>query len=178
MTLTATVTSAAGVPAGTVTFLDGATVIGTGTLSATGTATLTTSALAAGSHPLTASFGGSATFAASTSAVVTQVVNPAAPGQATSTTSLTATPNPVKAAAFLTLTATVTPVGATGVPTGKVNFMDGTTILKTVTLNNLGQATLITRALQVLGAHNITAVYVGDATFLGSGSPVVIVTVN
>ncbi|MFE2750328.1 Ig-like domain repeat protein, partial [Streptomyces scopuliridis] len=52
-TLTATVTSSSGTPTGTVSFFDGATLLGTGTLSG-GVATFTTSALSVGSHPLTA----------------------------------------------------------------------------------------------------------------------------
>ncbi|QNI37759.1 NHL domain-containing protein [Edaphobacter albus] len=59
----------------------------------------------------------------------------------------------------------VTTVASTtsGVPTGSVNFLDGTTLLGTVTLS-AGQATLSTTALAV-GAHNITAVYSGDTNF-------------
>jgi hypothetical protein len=70
------------IPQGTVTFYDGATAIGTGTLDSTGTASLTTSTLAIGSHTMTASFGppltivtGSVTFSPSVSAPYTQVVN-------------------------------------------------------------------------------------------------------
>src|SRR5262249_46064912 len=81
VTLTATVTSAAGVPTGTVTFRDGATVLNTATL-VNGSATFQTAALAAGSHPLTATYNGSAAFAASTSPTVIQVVNPANNGGA------------------------------------------------------------------------------------------------
>src|SRR5437867_2361862 len=83
VTLTATVrpvAPATGVPTGTVTFRDGpTTVLGTATLGATGTASISVSTLAAGSHPLTAAYGGSLDFLASTSAAVTQVVNAAAP---------------------------------------------------------------------------------------------------
>lgn len=71
ITLTATVAPAAVV--GTITFKDGATTIGTGTLSG-GVATMTTSALAADSHSLTAVYGGNATYATSTSSVLTQRV--------------------------------------------------------------------------------------------------------
>jgi len=81
VTLSATVTSAAGVPTGTVTFRDGATVLGTATL-VNGSASFVTSALATGSHSLTAVYSGSLDFAASTSAAVTQVVNAAAPAPA------------------------------------------------------------------------------------------------
>jgi len=73
VTFTATVTSAAGSPAGTVSFLDGTTVLGQGTLSG-GMCTLTTSALAAGSHSITAVYGGATDFLASTSSVLTQSV--------------------------------------------------------------------------------------------------------
>src|SRR5437016_14236730 len=78
VTFTATVAPVApgaGSPSGTVTFLDGTTTLGTGTLSA-GTATFTTSTLAVGSHPITASYGGDANFSGSSSAVLTQTVNP------------------------------------------------------------------------------------------------------
>ena len=59
VTFTATVSAGPGAtafPAGTVTFLDNANSLGTVTLDATGTATLTTSALALGQDPITASF--------------------------------------------------------------------------------------------------------------------------
>jgi hypothetical protein len=70
---TATVTSSAGTPTGTVTFKDGATVIGTATLSA-GAGAFTTSSLVLGTHTITATYGGTAGFAASTSPALTQTV--------------------------------------------------------------------------------------------------------
>jgi hypothetical protein len=63
----------AAAPTGTVTFLDGTTMLGTAPLDATGHATLATT-LGAGSHSLTAVFGGDADFAPSTSNAVVQVV--------------------------------------------------------------------------------------------------------
>src|SRR5207253_7627393 len=80
VTFTATVavvSPGAGSPAGTVNFLDGATVIGSGTLfaSAPFVATFTTSSLAVGAHSITASYAGNANFNTSTSAVLTQQVN-------------------------------------------------------------------------------------------------------
>ena len=65
LTLTAAVT-AAGPATGTVTFLDGTTVLGSATL-ASGTASYTTTALTAGSHSLSASYGGDANVLASVS---------------------------------------------------------------------------------------------------------------
>ncbi len=80
VTFTATVTAAApgvGTPTGTVTFYDGATQIGTGTLSG-GKATFSTKTLGAGSHSITADYGGDANFLTSNSGVLTQTVNGAA----------------------------------------------------------------------------------------------------
>jgi hypothetical protein len=73
VTFTATVTSAAGVPTGTMTFKDGAATLGTSTLTG-GVAAFATAALAPGAHSITAVYGGSANFAGSTSSVLTQTV--------------------------------------------------------------------------------------------------------
>jgi len=61
-------------PTGTVTFQDGATVIGTATLNASSVATFTTSGLGMGVHSITAVYGGDASNAGSTSAVVTETI--------------------------------------------------------------------------------------------------------
>lgn len=70
--LTATVTESGGTPTGSVNFLDGTTSLGSGTLNASGVATLTTSALPAGTANIMASYAGnSSTAASSTSATLT-----------------------------------------------------------------------------------------------------------
>jgi len=75
VTFTATVTATGGgTPTGQVTFLDGATALAQVPLDASGVAAYTTSALGVGSHAITASYGGDATFATSSGAA-TQVVN-------------------------------------------------------------------------------------------------------
>ena len=56
------------------TFLDGATSLGTGTLNASGVATFSTSALSVGTHSITAAYGGDTNDAGSTSAALTQTV--------------------------------------------------------------------------------------------------------
>ena len=71
VTFTATVTSGA---TGSVTIKDGPSVLGTAALSGT-TATFTTSALALGSHAITAVYAGDSNYAGSTSGVLTQTVN-------------------------------------------------------------------------------------------------------
>ena len=71
-TFTATVTGAT--PTGSVTFKDGATVLGAGTLGAANKAPFTTSALAVGTHSITATYPGNANTTGSVSAVLKQVV--------------------------------------------------------------------------------------------------------
>src|SRR5206468_4232089 len=77
VTFTATVAAkspGAGTPTGTVTFKDGSSTLGTGTLNSSGQAMFTTSTLAVGPHSITASYGGDATFSGSTSSPLTQTV--------------------------------------------------------------------------------------------------------
>jgi hypothetical protein len=64
----------AGTPTGTVTFKDNTTVLGTGTLNGAGQATFSTTALAAGTHAITASYSGDTNFAASFSPNIAEVV--------------------------------------------------------------------------------------------------------
>jgi hypothetical protein len=78
VTLTATVSAAAAT--GTVTFYDGTTSLGTGSLSVSSpnTATFTTaSGLSAGSHTLKASYGGDGTYKASSGSLTITVTTPA-----------------------------------------------------------------------------------------------------
>ncbi len=75
VTFTATVSSNAGVPTGTISFMDGTKQIGTGTL-AGGKATFTTSALATGTHSIQAEYSGTTDLATSKSAILSQKVNP------------------------------------------------------------------------------------------------------
>ncbi len=74
VTLMAKVASPTNTPAGSVTFLDGNTPLGTTTLDGTGSATLTLSTLAMGSHSITAAYAGNVNFAGSTSSAMTETV--------------------------------------------------------------------------------------------------------
>jgi Bacterial Ig-like domain (group 3)/MBG domain (YGX type)/NHL repeat len=77
VTFTATVTSPgpnSGLPTGTVSFMDGNTVLDTEALGG-GTASFTTSTLAVGPHTITAVYSGDSNFMAGTSAALTQQVN-------------------------------------------------------------------------------------------------------
>jgi len=76
VTLTAAVaTTTSGQPTGTVTFLDGTTVLGSAQALSSGLASVTISTLAAGSHNLTAAYSGDTNFNASVSSVVVQLAS-------------------------------------------------------------------------------------------------------
>jgi Bacterial Ig-like domain (group 3)/Abnormal spindle-like microcephaly-assoc'd, ASPM-SPD-2-Hydin len=164
---TATVSSAtAGTITGTVTFLDGATSLGMSTVGAGGKATLMTSALAQGSHSITAQYGGDANFAGDTSPAFTETVNAAA---LIATTTMLTGPAAGTTGASVSFMASVTPASGTKVPTGTVTFLDGATTLGPGTLNGSGSATFATSTLAA-GMHSITAQYGGDANFAMSTS--------
>jgi len=170
VTFTASVSSGvAGTITGTVTFKDGAASIGSATIVA-GKAALTTAALTGGTHSITAHFNGSANFAASTSAAVSEKVNKVA-----TTAKLTAAPNPSSFGQSVKLTATVKAGALSGA--GSVTFKSGTVTLGTGALNASGVATLTTTKLAV-GTDSLTAVYAGNANFLGSTSAAVKEVVN
>ena len=73
VTFTATVTTLAGTPSGSVGFYDGATLLGSSTL-ALNVAAYTTSSLAAGAHSITSVYTGDSNFSTLTSAVLTETV--------------------------------------------------------------------------------------------------------
>ena len=105
VTFTATVTAnpvGGGTPTGIVTFVDGSTAIGTGTISA-GVATFTTSVLAVVStHSIKAFYGGDANFNAGISAALPYTVN-----QAASATVAASSANPSVIGQTVTLSANV-----------------------------------------------------------------------
>jgi len=168
VTLTATLgsfPSGVTVPTGTITFYDGTTALGTGTLSASGTsavATLTTTTLTTGSHVLTAVYGGDYEYLGSGSPPAVEVVGTFTP----TTTTVVSSANPSMGGQAVTFTATVAASG--GPPTGTVTFYDGGTPIGSgpVTLSGVTAAVTVTNL--VAGGHTITAVYSGDATFAGS----------
>ncbi|HEX5004923.1 MAG TPA: Ig-like domain-containing protein, partial [Gemmatimonadales bacterium] len=163
VTLTATVTSGIGTPTGTVQFRDGVANVGAPVaLNGSGVATLVTSTLSAGSHSMSAAYGGDATRAASTSNTLIQVVNPAA-----TTTALGAhTPDPSPRGALVAATWTVGVVGpGAGTPGGTVTVSDGVDSCAAAVA--AGGCSV---ALTTVGARTLTATYSGDANFGGSAS--------
>ena len=156
---TATVNSAA---TGTVQFLDGSTVLGTGTVSS-GVVSFTTTSLTQGTHSISAAYSGDTNYASGSSAPLTETVN----AKTTTTTTLVplaGSPNPSNPGALVGFTATVSPSTATGT----VQFLDGTTVLATLPIS--GGSVSFNFQLTTSGQHLITAVYSGDSSDLASTS--------
>jgi hypothetical protein len=124
-----------------------------------------------------AAYEGDASNATSTSATLSVPVV-AAPGLATTTTTITFT-NPVDTGQFATYTATVTGHGATK-PTGTVRFFFGANTLPSapVPLNSSTGIASTGNAFANAGTYAITAAYSGDANNQGSASAAVGQQVN
>jgi hypothetical protein len=149
----------AGTPSGAVTFNDGTNTLGSASLDNTGRASLTVNSLTAGSHNITANYGGDISFLAS-SASVSQTV-----GKSPTSTTLTAAPNPSGFGESVTLSITVVADGGgAGIPSGSVSVLDAGTAIGTTALDNTGKAVLSISTLSV-GTHSLTATYSGDANF-------------
>ncbi len=152
-----------GTPTGNILFLDNSVLVARTTLPSR----VVSVQLPVGTHSITAVYLGDDQFGESTSAVLTQTVDPAP-----TTTTVTSSVNPTVSGQGVSFTATVASPEA-GVPTGRLTFYDGTT--------DLGSTTLPSRVLTVRlprGNHSITAVYSGDQAFAGSTSAPLIQTVN
>jgi large repetitive protein len=168
--LTATVTGNGGAPTGTVSFMDGTTNIGSGTLSASGVATATVSNLAVGTHSITAVYSGDANNGGSTSNAVVITVNAWA-----TTTVLAASATQIGAGQPLALVAVVNSAG--GAVTGTVTFVSGGTTMGTGTVGVGNSANLNFGNLSA-GTYTITAKYSGDTNDAPSTSNAVTVTVG
>ncbi|HTC94233.1 MAG TPA: FG-GAP-like repeat-containing protein [Terriglobales bacterium] len=156
-----------GAPTGTVTFKEGATVLGSGPLDGSGHATFATSALSLGTHVITPLYSGDLSFVSHTLPAITQVVNVG------TLTALVSSQDPSGDGQSVTLTATVTPSAGNSIPTGTVTFLQGASPIvncTNVALDNTGTAQCITPALTV-GTYTFKASYPGDGNFLSSLSP-------
>jgi len=172
VTLTATVTSAAGTPAGMVTFSNGAAAIGTGTLNSSGVATLTNNSLPLGTAALIASYSGGGDFAPSSSTPIGLLVS-----QIPTTTTLVSSSPTAAVSATVVFTATVAAPAGDIVPTGMVSFSDGGTPLSSSSVDGNGAATYSTTSLAA-GTHVIIASYAGDTAHATSTSTPLIQTIS
>ena len=150
--------------------------------------------LLAAHYHVTANYSGDSNYSSGVATFVLPVLE-------TATTSVSASANVVDPGTSVTLTATVTPNGTPDtvvengsgsssywVPTGTVTFMDGSTVLGTVTLNPLEdgtysstyvqQVTLLVPSLPT-GTNSITAAYSGDQNFAnGISTPLPVYVVD
>ena len=171
VTITSTVAEKApaiSTPTGSVSFYDGSTLLGSGTL-ANGIATFSISSLAVGSHSLTADYGGDALDNPSTSAIYSQAVN-----QDAVNVSINTGPSPAAYGTAISLTAMVASASpGAGTPTGSVSFYDtignSAPALLGTTRISAGGATFTSSVLDV-GSHSISATYSGDSNFSGGTS--------
>lgn len=163
--------SAAGIPLavslGTVTFSDGAVVLGSSSPNNSGVATYTIASLSVGNHNIIASYSGTTYVASSHSNSISQLIRKGQPKL-----SLQATSDPSLLGSPVTFAATIAgPAGSA--QGGAVSFQDGSTFIGTATPDNAGVATLTvpspTSPVLGLGSHTIRATYLGNVNFV-SGS--------
>ncbi len=166
VTFTATlspVSPGGGTPTGIVTFLDGGSAIGTGSLTG-GVATFATAALGVGSHSITTSYAGDTNFNGSSGVLAgtPQVVN-----RSGTTTSVSSTsPSTVGQPVTFTASVAVTAPGA-GTPTGSFAFTnDGTAVAACASVDVAFGTCSVTETSA--GLHTIAATYSGDTDFAGS----------
>jgi hypothetical protein len=137
-----------------------------------GAATFTTQRLPAASDLVTAIYEGNANFNGSeTSSTLITV----APVGTVTTLSSTASGS-ITFGTPVTFTVAVTDPDTGLVPTGVVEFLDGTTVIGEVGLNSRGTAAL-TRVL-ARGSHTIHAVYLGTSNYVTSQSGTVNLSVS
>ncbi len=166
VTFTGSVSSAAGVPFGGLTFYDGGFVLGTAVLGVSGSATFSTAPLTAGTHIITAAFYANATFAASTATPLSvSVASP--PSSALFTSTALSFENNTDGTGPQLLARVAT---TTGFTTGTVTFLDGGNILGVSTTDEGGTATLPIPSLGS-GTHLLAASFAGTSHFAPSVSP-------
>jgi|HubBroStandDraft_6_1064221.scaffolds.fasta_scaffold13474_2 hypothetical protein len=174
VTYTATVAgSFGGTPTGFVTFkADGVSMGPSAAVNSSGVATLSFNKLVAGTHTITATYGGSGKNVGSTSASLTQTVD-----KATTTTKVVSSLNPSTSGQSVTFTATVAGEFGGNTP-NTMKIKDGSTIIATLTTNATTHEVTFTTSSLSVGTHNITAVYEGGSNLHGSTSAVLKQVVN
>ena len=116
------VSPGSGIPTGMVDFFADGTLVGSGTLNATGNANVYVNTLEVGTHAITASYEGDANFNASSSDSLTQTVSD---NVNSTSTAVGSDLDPSHFSQDVTFTATVTPADSSlGVPQGWVVFYD------------------------------------------------------
>ena len=177
-TLTAHVSQVGGsaIPTGIVTFANNGVLLGDATLDGTGTAVLTRSDFIAGPHTITADYSGDATDRASRATITLNVTG--GPTAVQTTTTVTATPNPISGGNSVTLAAHVVQTGTTtSPPVGSLVTFRTTGVgganLGQAPLDATGTATLVVPGW-IPGQYTIEADYAGDTNYLASSGQVIL----
>jgi hypothetical protein len=167
---------APGTSTGSVAFYDGAVLLGTVAVSSNETARLTTSALAAGGHAITARYLGDASTTPSVSPAFAQYVRTSG-NPRTSSVVVAAAPSPAALGALVTLTATVSGTQNQR-PTGTVIFFVNGSVAGEGTLSPAGPVTaraVLSTSTLPHGSHRVDAVYLGDGTYRASTTAITVV---
>jgi hypothetical protein len=166
-------------PTGNVVFYDNTTVLNASTLT-NGSTTTTGTLPSATTHAISANYNGDANYVSATA-----TTPGAAATTSTTTTSVGASSSSVTSGVPITLTAIVTPatIISSALPTGTVDFYDGTTLLGAGTLSAGGSGTssnasYSTSSLSSTVSHSISAVYLGDTHYAGSTSSAIPLSAN
>ncbi len=156
-----------GLPTGKVTFKDGSAVIGTAQLvlvSGVEVAKITTNALSAGTHTISAVYAGNTSWAASTSLSITVTV-----GNGTSTTTVVAVAVAAVPGKYNLNAKVKIDKPGTGTPTGYVTFVIDGGPGQAVGLDATGRAHLAVR-FAVGTKHTVQVTYGGDSRVAGSSA--------
>jgi alpha-tubulin suppressor-like RCC1 family protein len=152
-------------PSGSITFQDGATVLGTVPISLGG-ASLYTAFGTAGSHHVTATYSGDDSFGVAVSDPLTETV-----AAAVTSTFVSATKNPAHPGDAVTFNVDMMSSSLTPPPAGDIEFRDGGTLIGTAPITgSIGTVASFTTSSLTLGDHAITATYVGDVDHTPSTS--------
>ncbi|WP_188760748.1 Ig-like domain repeat protein [Edaphobacter acidisoli] len=142
------------VPTGTVKFMNGNILLGTGTLS-NGKATITTTNLGVGMDSVTAIYNGDSNDEASESSAVAITVV-----QAPTTTTISSSQTPLPTLTPVVVAASVSN-GSAQIPTGLVTFSEDSVAIGVGQLDSTGVATISLQSLPA-GSHTFVASYAGD----------------
>jgi sugar lactone lactonase YvrE len=128
-----------------------------------GVAVITLPQLSVGPHLIVATYSGDAVYGGSVASTVTVTV-----AKAASSVTVSALPTATIQFQSVTFTANVSALTG-GVPTGTVNFMNGSTVLGSGPVGTTGTATFTTTTLAV-GNYQVVAQYSGDGNFTTGSS--------
>lgn len=159
ITLTAVVTANGAAPSGSVTFLDGTTVLQTGIIiSSSGAATCATYGLTVGAHSIVAVYSGDGNYAPATSSpVIVTVLNVISP-----TVTVTPSPSTITTAQALTVAVAVSGGNGSPIPTGTVTLTCCLTYSSSLALSSGGASFNITGGSLPVGLVALSVSYAPD----------------